>query len=89
MGGCYPPGPEKGRPGDKLVPFHRGNGQAIGREVLALYLFAVLPEDSTTISRGLRILESLKDPRAEHGRAEIRPGDAFLGSPAQTHCPFF
>lgn len=29
---------EKGRPGDKLVTFHRENGQAAGREVLRLYL---------------------------------------------------
>lgn len=79
---------EKGRPRDRLVTFHRGNGQAAGREVLRLYLFAVLLEDSTCLCRGLRILENLREPRTEHGRIEIRPGDALLGSPAQTHCPF-
>ena len=58
----------EGRPGDKLVTFHRGNGQAAGREVLGLYLFAVLLEDSTCISREPRILETLTEPRIEPGR---------------------
>lgn len=79
---------EKGRPGDKLVTFHRENGQAAGREVLRLYLIAVLLENSSCISRGPRILETLAEPRTEPGRIEIRPGDVLLGSPAQTHCPF-
>lgn len=70
------------------MTFHRGNGQAAGREVLRLYLFAVPLEDSTCISRGLGILETLKEPRTKNGRIEIRPGDALLGSPAQIHCPF-
>lgn len=79
---------EKGRPGDKLVTVHRENGQAAGREVLRLYLIAVQLENSSCISRGPRILETLAEPRTEPGRIEIRPGDALLGSPAQTHCPF-